>query len=57
MIKESDVLEHIGMCIDVLDKDELADLYNSFRLTEEYITSEDIELEEGWHLIPKEGAH
>ena len=55
LIKESEVLERIGMCIDQMDADELATLHNM--LYETPISGDDIELQEGWHLIPKEGAH
>ena len=55
MIKESEVLEHIGMSIDDMDMDELATLHN--QLGTPHISGDDIEPEEGWHLIPKEGAH
>ena len=60
MIKESEVLERIGMGIDILTQKELAELHNQLYAPadpEEQITEDDIELEEGWHLIPKEGAH
>ena len=56
-IKESEVLEHIGMRIDELDMDELADLHNYLCTEEEHIASDDIEPTEGWHLIPQEGSH
>jgi len=57
MIKESEVLERIGACVDVFDMDELADLHNYLCTNETPIVGGDIELQEGWHLIPKEGAH
>lgn len=56
MIKESEVLERIGMCIDDLDAYGLAELHNELT-NYEHITSDDIDLTPGWHLVPKEGAH
>ncbi len=55
IIKESDVLERIGMCIDDFDLDELAALHNRISKFEP-INDDDIAQEEGWHLIPKKGA-
>jgi len=57
-IKESDVLELVGMAIDELDMDGLAKLHNHL-ITDDYdrLSGDDIEPCEGWHLIPKEGAH
>ena len=56
MLKESEVLERIGESIDVMDMNELANLHNQLT-TYHPITGDIIELTEGWHLIPKEGAH
>jgi len=59
MIKESDVLERIAMRIDDMDMDELAELHNNLYSIEEEskITGDAIVPQEGWHLVPKEGAH
>jgi hypothetical protein len=51
-IKEYEVLERIGMCIDQLDKDELIELHNL--LYGEKIT--DYIEEFHWHLVPKKGS-
>ena len=56
MIKESEVLERIGAAIDEMDMDDLARLHN-YATKHETIVGDDIELTEGWHLVPKEGAH
>ncbi len=56
MIEESEVLERIGARIDELDQAGLAELHNHLH-GEEHITSDDIILTPGWHLVPKEGAH
>lgn len=57
MIKESEVLERIAEAIDVMDVDQLAKLHNKITFGYKEINDDDIELCEGWHLIPKEGAH
>lgn len=59
MIKESEVLERIGMRIDDKDMDELAELHNELYSIDgqDDIAGEDIIPEEGWHLVPKESSH
>lgn len=54
-IKESEVLERIGMCIDDADLDILAEIHNHVSNFPP-ITGDDIEPEEHWHLIPKQGT-
>jgi len=56
MIKESEVLEHIGTAIDELNITQLTDLHNQL-YDGDFICWFDIEEEEGWHLVPKEGSH
>lgn len=56
-IKESDVLERIGEAIDTMDTKQLARLHNEITVDYEKIVPDEIKLCEGWHLIPKEGAH
>ena len=56
MLKESEVLERIGEAIDGMDMNELATLHNRLT-TYQNLFGHDIEPTEGWHLIPKEGAH
>ncbi len=55
-LKESDVLERVGAAIDEMDADDLAKLHNHVT-NHDAITGDSIELQEGWHLVPKEGAH
>jgi len=55
-IKEVDILERIAEAIDVMDTDDLARTYNHLT-SYPAITGDDIELCEGWHLVPKEGGH
>lgn len=56
MIKETEILERIGAAIDEADLPQLAQLHNDIT-NYPPISSDDIELCEGWHLIPLEGAH
>lgn len=56
MIKESEVLERIGVAIDKMGRYDLAALHN--RITRhEFIAGSEVKTEEDWHLVPKEGAH
>ena len=56
MIKESEVLEHIGAAIDELDAVQLADLHNQL-YKGDFICWFGIQEEKGWHLVSKEGSH
>ena len=56
MIEEKEVLEHIGAAIDELDMEQLACLHNQLS-SEPVISWAAIKPNEGWHLVPKEGAH
>jgi len=56
MITESEILERIGEAIDDTDADQLASIHN-YLTNYAPISSDDIELSPGWHLVPREGAH
>lgn len=56
MIKESEVFERIGVAVDKMGVDDLANLHN-YLTNHHPITGYDIEPTEGWHLVAKEGSH